>query len=127
MMHRRAGARTERQVLAHAIVLRQIDRHLVQLRGESRTDGRIANRQTADTRCGCEISFEQRRRERQRARAVVETVARIVGGKNRLSVDVERKQIANRVGVFRSIQAMNRNAAWIRVEPGGAIQLRLEG
>jgi hypothetical protein len=52
------------------------------------------------------IGFEQRGRNGQRTGDIVETAGRIVSGQQRGHVDLEIEQIADRVGVFGPVEAM---------------------
>ncbi len=76
---------------------------------------RIADRQRRDLVGRRQIALEQDRRHAERVGDVVEAVRRIVGRQHRRGVDVEREQIANRVGVFHAIQPMNQSAPRIRL------------
>ena len=69
---------------------------------------RRAHREPADLLRRGQIPLHERRRHLQHAGDVVEPIARVVGGKQRVDVDVEIEQIANDVPVFGAIQAMER-------------------
>ncbi len=62
------------------------------------------------------VALEVGRRNREDIREVVETaVRRLIPGEQRLDIEVEREQVANRVVVFRAIETMDRvDPAWIR-------------
>ena len=69
-------------------------------------DRGIADREPADLR-GCSyIAFKQCRRDFEGVRDVVESFAGIVGRQERGNVDIESEQIANRVGVFGAVEAV---------------------
>ena len=103
-----AAARAERQSL-DVILLRVVGRHAVRL---SRTTSRVgADGQAADLARRREVLLEQRRRDAQHARDVVEAVALVVGRQQLGDVDVEIEQVADRVAVFGAVQAMDRLVA----------------
>ena len=58
-----------------------------------------------------QIALLQRRRDAEHVGDIVEAVGRIVGRQQRRDVDVEREQIANRVGVFGAVEAMEHRPA----------------
>ena len=68
--------------------------------------GHIADRQAADLAGGRSVAFEQRGRERQRARDVVEAARGIVGRQELAGIDFDVQQIANGVRVFGAVQAV---------------------
>ena len=72
---------------------------------------RIAERQRADALGRGQVALEQHRRHAEHVGVVVEAGARIVRRQQRRDVDVEREQIANRVGVLGAIQPMHQRAA----------------
>ena len=73
-----------------------------------------------------EITLEQRGRHAEQVGVVVEAVGRIVRRQQRRGVDLDPQQVANRVRVLGSIQAMGRGAAGPRMLRGLAIERRLE-
>ena len=117
--HREAAARAERQIVAHAVVLVPRAKDLVGV--EHRNDCGIAYRQTADGARRRHVSLHVNGRDRQHAGDVVETLVHIVRSEKRLAVDIHREQIANRIGVFRPIQAMHRHAPGIGLRIGRGI------
>ena len=80
-------------------------------RDTSICDGRqraVADRQAADLHRRGDVALNQRRRHGERLGDVVEALARAVGRQQRVHVDVEREQIADRVGVLGAVQPMQR-------------------
>ena len=106
-----AADRAERQALDVA-VLRRVLPHAEQLADRRRA--RVAERQRADALGRGEIAFEQHRRDAEHVGVVVEAGARIVGRQQRRDVDLERQQIANRVGVLGAVQPVRQRPARIR-------------
>ena len=96
-------------------------------------DSRIADRERADAVRGREVALEQRRRDDEHVRVVVEAVRGVVGRQQRRHVDVETEQLANRVRVLGAIQAPQRRASRARrqlrvelaFEPRGEALVRL--
>ena len=84
---REAAARSERQLLAHALVLEAHAGQAVRL--GRRCGGRIADREPGDPACREDVAVEQGRRHRQRVGHVVEAVIDIVRRQERASVDLE--------------------------------------
>ena len=75
---------------------------------------RIADRQRADALGRGQIALEQHRRHaRARRRCCRSRALESSGGSSDVDVDVERQQIANRVGVLGAIQAMHERPAGI--------------
>src|SRR5262250_20292 len=68
------------------------------------------------------------RRDRQRAGEVVEAAVRgLVAWQERLHVEVDRKEVPNRVVVFRPIEAMDgANSSCIRMRCPRAVELGFE-
>ena len=97
-----AAARAERQAF-DVVVLRRVGRDAIR---RLRRRGHVAEREAADLAGGGQIRLEQRGREAECARLVVEAAARVVGRQELRGVDVEREQIANRVPVLGAVQAM---------------------
>ena len=118
------AARAERQVLAHALILEpQLGDDIGLGR---RIGGRIAQRLAADLARSGQVALEERRRHRENVRHVVEAQVRIVGGQQRAAVDLQPQQVANRVGVLGTVQAMGGRAAGIRIGRAGAVEGRLQ-
>ena len=110
MLDEDAAAGAERQPL-DVVVLRRVGRHLEHL---LRRRAHVAHREPADLARGGEVGLHQRRRHRQRAGDVVEAARRVVGGQERAGVHLERQQIANRVGVFGAVQAVQARRRQVR-------------
>ena len=84
--HQNSAARAQRQSF-DVIGLRQVARNAISDRG--RRGARIAHGHPADLGGRGDVAFQQRGRDGQRIRDVVETFARIVGGKQRGWVDFQ--------------------------------------
>ncbi len=123
--HRDAAARTQRQVLAHPFVLDQEARKLV-VRGH-RLGVAIADRAAADLARRREIALQQHRRNREHVADIVEAVTGIVRRQHLAHVDIDREKIADRIDVFRTVQAMERRASGIGIEPLHAVALGDDG
>ena len=121
---RDAAARPERQILAHAEILKPHRGDRVDL--GRRLEGRVAHREAADPARREDVAVEQRRRHREDVRHVVEAEIRVVGRQQRAAVDIERQQVAHRVGVLAPVQPVDGGAARIRVCRGGKVQGVLE-
>ena len=118
--HGRAAARAERQVLAHAVVLRQQR----EPRGAHRVglDGRVAHRQPADPARRRQVALQQPRRHGQDVGVVVEAVGEVVARQQRRGVDLQIEQVADRVGVLQPVEAMDGRPAGIRPLGRGAVE-----
>ena len=90
-------------------------------------DRRIADRETADLGRGRDVGLHQRRRDAQHVGDVVEAFARVVARKQRRGIDRQIEQIADGVGVFRAIEAMQHRRARVRSRGGGAVERVLHG
>ena len=124
-MDQNAAARAQRQAF-DVLGLRKISGHTIGDRGG--TGQHIPDRQTADLGGRRRVALDQRRRNGQRVGDIVEAFARIVGGKKRRGVDIDREQVANGVGVFGAIQTMEsrecRGLVWrARRDPARASSL----
>ena len=118
------AARTERLELAHPCMLQKHRRRRV---GRGRgADRRLADGQLRDLAGGEHVALEQRRRQGQHIRDVVEAVAQIIGWQQLAAIDVERKQVTDGVRVLRPIQPVDRLDAGVRRRRGGAVELRLQ-
>ena len=126
MAHCQAAPRPERQRLAHAVVLGHRDWDGVGARGQARPDRGVADSEAADAPGRRQVALHQRRREREGAREVVEPVAGVVGGQQRLGIDVEGQEVADGVGVLGPVQAVRRHPARLDGRGGGAVELGLE-
>ena len=78
------------------------------------SDVGVANGQPADLRRRADVSFEQCGRGSQNVGDVIEAFAGIVGGQNCRDIDVNGEEIANRVGVFGTIQPVQGSRSRIR-------------
>ena len=114
-----AAAGSERQPF-DVEVLRRVSRHIEHRLRCSRD---ITNREPADFSRGRQVRLHQRRRHRQRARLVVEAMRRIVGRQELRGIHFEREEVANRIRVFRPVEAMK--ARGRHVSDGAAIELIL--
>ncbi len=124
--HRQPAPRSEGQVFMHARVLFQESWHPVHLRGRRRFRRAIAHRHPADVPRRGEIAFEMRRRQRKACGHVVEPVFRFIRQQQRGGIDLQREQVANRVGVFGTIQTVSADASRLRIEIGGRVQRGLQ-
>ena len=94
---------------------------------DDRMQRRIADGEPADRSRGGQVVLEQRRRHRQDAGDVVE--AFLIGFVRRqqgAAIDLEAEQIADGVGVLAAVQAMDGDAAWIRMRRRRRIELALQ-
>ena len=74
----------------------------------------IADGEAADLCGGRDVRLHQRRRHAEHVGDVVEAVARVVARQQRRGVDRQIEQVADGVGVFGAVQAMQRRCARIR-------------
>ena len=119
-----APARPERQVLAHAAVLEPHRGQDVGIGG--RLDAGVSDREPADAPRREDVAVEQGRRHREDVGHVVEAEVRVVGRQQGRGVDVERQQIAHRVGVLPAVQPVDGGAARIGVGGSDAVEGRLQ-
>ena len=129
VVNRKAAARSERQILALALVLHDVKGNL------ERLDARARRRKTygepRHLTSDRQIAFEMGRRDRERIREVVEAAIRgFVARQQRLHVEaqrIEREQVAHGVAVFGAIEAVDcADSPWIRIRDPRAIDFRLE-
>ena len=118
-----AAACTERQSFRLGR-LREVARHAPGFRG--RRGRGIAHGEAADLGRRGDVAFQQRGRNTQGGGDVVEAFARIIRGQQRGYIDVDAKQIANRIAVFGAIQAVQTDIAGIWVQRGAFIERRFE-
>ena len=105
--NRDAATRSERQIFALPVVLQHVQRNLECL--DPRTGGRKTRRKSRNLARHRHVSFQVRGRNREDIREIVETAVRcLIAGQQRLHIELEREQIANRVVVFRAIETMDR-------------------
>ena len=121
--HQHAPDGPERQPF-DVLVLRQVLANPVGV--ADGTDPRIAHRERADLSRRRQIALLQRRRDTQHVGNIVETVRRIVRGKERGHIDLEGQEIADRVGVFRAVQPMKHRPPRIGLQRPSSIQFALE-
>ena len=119
-----AAARPDRHGVVHAIFLPQRVRDRVGLERRRHVD--VADRRAADLARRQEIALEQRRRHREHVADIVEAVADVVRRQEVDGVDIDGKYIADRVGVFRPVQAMERRAPRIGPRVGDPVALALD-
>ncbi len=115
--------RSERQPL-HVTGLRGILPHPVDLAHRLRL--RIADRKGADSSRRRQIALEQDRRHAEHVGDVVEPGTRVVARQQRRGVDVQCKEITNRVRVFGTIQAMDEGPTGVRCTERAAVESCLE-
>ena len=116
----RAAARAVRQVFAHALVLPQPARQVERL--DTGADRRIADGEPADLARREQVPLQQGRRHRQDLGDVVQAVIRLVGRQQRLRIDFQVEQVANRVAVLETVQAVVRGPAGIRMGGGFTVE-----
>ena len=119
--HPAAGSQ---RLAVHVRVLRHVAGHAVG--GAIEPDRRAADGPPADGGRGRRVAFDERGRDAEHVRDVVEPGGRIVGRQQRRDVHVERQQVADRAGVFGAVEAMQRGRAGIEATGRSAIQRRLE-
>ena len=69
-----------------------------------RADRRIAEGETADLRRRGHVAGHQRGREREHLRVVVKPEARIVGGEQRRTINLQREQVSDRIDVLETVE-----------------------
>ncbi len=99
--HEHAAARAERQPF-DVIGLRAVGRHAIGADG--RRDVGVAHRGARDFPRGREVTIHQRRIGAEHVGDVVEAVRLAVVRQQRVGVDLEREQIADRVAVLGAVQ-----------------------
>ena len=70
---------------------------------------------TTDLPRGRHVPLQHPRRHRQDVGIVVKAVGQIVGGQQRLTLYLDSEQVADGVGVFQSVEAMDGRSPWIGV------------
>ena len=106
-----AAVRSERKGRAHARILPlELGDPVYLCDGANR---RAAHRQAADLRCRRNIAVHQRRRQRQHLRVVVEPEARIVGGEQRRTIDLQREQVSDCIDVLEAVEPVYGHAPGI--------------
>jgi hypothetical protein len=123
MLYEHAAARAERHTFDVVVLvdagLRVVDA-AVALRVRQ-SDGHLAD----DARSR-DVLLEERRRDLENVRDVVEAVALVVLRQKRLDVHVEREQIGDRVRVLGSIQTMQGDFTGVPRRRRGGVELGLE-
>ena len=115
-----AATRPERQAF-DVVVLRRVFRRAIHDQPRRR---RLPDCEPADFSGRVHVRLDERRRDAKRAGDVVEPMRGIVGRQIDARIDVEREDVADRVGVLRPIQAME--AGRRRVSDRRAIQFVFE-
>ena len=82
----------------------------------------IADCESADLHRRGDVALNQSRRNAQCVGDIVKTFIGVVGWKQRRDVDLQVKQIANRVGVFGSVQAMQAGSSRVGICEAGTIE-----
>jgi hypothetical protein len=123
VVNQHAATRAQRKSLDVTVLREATWRRERDLCGAHRS---IADGETADLHRRRHVALNERGRRGERFREIVEALARSVGRQQRVHVDVERKQIANRVGVFGPIQAMQRGRRQRGGRIGRAIETRFQ-
>ena len=124
MAKRNSAARPEGQILAHALRLHQQLGDVVAL-GVGADRG-VSHGEARNLPGGGYVSFQQQRRYREHVRVIVIAVTGLVGRKKRFAVNLQRQQIADRVGVFGAVEAMEGRPAGVGLGGGRAVQLRFQ-
>ena len=123
--NQRAALRAERQIVAQALVLHERFGNLERI--DDRYARGIADGEPAERARGRQVIFEQRRRDRQYARDVVEAfLIRFVRRQQRTSIDLETQQIADGVRVLVAVQTVNRNPARMRFRRRRRVQVTFQ-
>jgi hypothetical protein len=116
-------ARPERQA-SDVLGLHEITWHTIGDR--RRAEQKVANGNAADLHSRCGVALDQRRRDAQRIRDVVEALARIISGQERGLVDVEGQQIPNGVRVLGTIQSVEAAASRVGMRRCRSIEASFE-
>ena len=124
MPDRQSTARAEGEIFVHALVLHEERGERVGL--DVRAQGRISHGEATDLAGRRHVFFRQQRRNREEIAQVIKP-PRIVGGKKRFAFDLQCQQIANRVGVFGTVESMGGGRpAGIGVGLGRKVEFRLQ-
>ena len=86
----------------------------------------IADGAPADLHRRRDVAFDQRRRHGQDTGDVVETVGGVVGRQQRLDVDLEREQVADRVRVLAAIEPVQRWRTRVRGDCRRGVEIGFE-
>lgn len=121
---RNSAARAEWQVLIRALFLQVVLGNVICFKG--RQNRGIANCEAADLSSRRHVLFEEQRRECKDVSVVVEAVSGIVGGQKGIAVNVDRKQVADCVGIFGAVQPPDSRSAGIGVGRRRTIEFGLQ-
>ena len=78
----------------------------------------VTDGHSGDPRRGRGVGFQQCRRNRQRAGDVIETSRRIIRREQGRRIDLDVEQIANDIGIFRSVEPMENDGARVGMTGG---------
>ena len=123
MADENAAAGADRQPF-DVTILREIAADFVGRR--ERTEVGVADGQPADLPRRADVALDERRRGAQHVGDVVEPFGGIIRRQHRGRIDVDRHQVADDVGVFVPIQAVQAGRAGIRLLQRGAIDGRFD-
>ena len=124
MTNRRTAARSERELVTRPVVLNERLRNVVGCKRRRHVG--ITHGELADLSRRVHVALHQGRRDREGSRNIVEALVLVVGREQRLAVNVQPEQIADRVTVLDPIQAVNGAATRIRRDGGRSIELGFE-
>ena len=113
MANRQSSPGTERKLFAHAAGLHCQGRSRVG--GGCRVQRGVADGESTDFPGRRQVSFQEQRREREGVGDVVEPVRQVVGRQQRWTVDLQRQQVPDRVGVLGAGQAVGRRTARVGI------------
>ena len=123
VLNQHAAAGAERQPLDVTVLGQPARRRIGDL---ARGEGAIAHGLATDLHRRGDVPLDERGRDAQRLRDVVEAFARAIRGKQRRHVHVQREQVADRVGVFGPVQPVQRGGGEVRARHRGAIETGFE-
>ena len=118
--NRDSATRPKRQIIAHAIILREELGDFICL--GKWTDLRLSHGHTTDRARSGHVPLQQDRRYGEGVPYVVESMVHFVDREQRFPVDVDRKQVPNCIGVFGAIETMNRRPARVRFGGGRTVE-----
>ncbi len=93
---------------------------------DDRPHRRVTDCHATDSPGRSHVPLEQSWRDRQHLRDVVESIAGVVCRQHRAAVDVERQQIADRIGVLGAVQTMDRGVPRVGMFACRASQFPIE-
>ena len=114
-----AAARAERRPV-DVLLLSNGLRHPIGF--DPRRDPPIADRHPSDRVTGPDVALHQGRRDREALGDVVEAVALVVGRQQRVDVELETEQVADRIGVLGAIETMQRRFPRVRRRESGLVE-----